>query len=172
MTAADDEDARRAGGPARSRCFVRLIREASDPALIPASAAGWSASWPPASMPGRSASRRVSRPSLDRWIRAWRSGGFDALAPPARQVTPRTPAEVLELAAALKGENPDRTAAQVSTGPAGQRRVVTVGADPAAPLRAAGAGHPARTAARRRRSAGSRRPAPTRCGPATRCTGP
>ena len=30
--------------------------------------------------------------SLDRWIRAWRSGGFDALAPPARQVTLRTPA--------------------------------------------------------------------------------
>ena len=56
----------------------------------------------------------VSRPSLDRWIRAWRSGGFDALAPPARQVTPRTPAEVLELAAALKRENPERTAAQVS----------------------------------------------------------
>ena len=42
----------------------------------------------------------MSRPSLDRWIRAWRSGGFDALAPPARQVTLRTPAEVLELAAA------------------------------------------------------------------------
>ena len=57
---------------------------------------------------------RVSRPSLDRWIRAWRSGGFDALMPPARQVTLRTPAEVLELAAALKRENPARTAAQVA----------------------------------------------------------
>jgi hypothetical protein len=31
-----------------------------------------------------------------------------------RQVTPRTPAEVLELAAALKRENPSRTAAQVA----------------------------------------------------------
>ena len=47
-------------------------------------------------------------------IRAWRSGGFDALAPPARQVTLRTPAEVLELAVALKRENPARTAAQVA----------------------------------------------------------
>ena len=34
--------------------------------------------------------------------------------PPARQVTLRTPAEVLELAAALKRENPARTAAQVA----------------------------------------------------------
>ena len=34
--------------------------------------------------------------------------------PPARQVTPRTPAEVLALAAALKRENPARTAAQVA----------------------------------------------------------
>src|SRR6516162_5421638 len=57
---------------------------------------------------------RVSRASLDRWIRAWRGGGFDALMPPARQVTPRTPAEVLALAAALKRENPARTAAQVA----------------------------------------------------------
>ena len=34
--------------------------------------------------------------------------------PPARQVTARTPAEVLALAAALKRENPARTAAQVA----------------------------------------------------------
>src|SRR6266702_2465762 len=55
----------------------------------------------------------VSRATADRWIRAWRSGGFAALAPPARQVTLRTDAQVLELAAGLKRENPDRTAAQV-----------------------------------------------------------
>jgi putative transposase len=56
---------------------------------------------------------RVSRPTVDRWIRAWRSGGFDALLPPLRQVSPRTRADVLELAAALKREQPRRTAAQV-----------------------------------------------------------
>jgi putative transposase len=55
----------------------------------------------------------VSRATADRWIRAWRSGGFEALAPPARQVTLRTDPEVLELAAGLKRENPERTAAQV-----------------------------------------------------------
>lgn len=56
----------------------------------------------------------VSRASLDRWIRAWRAGGFDALVPSARHTEPRTPAQVLELAAALKREVPGRTAAQVS----------------------------------------------------------
>jgi putative transposase len=57
---------------------------------------------------------RVSRPTIDRWIRAWRAGGFDALVPTPRRVQPRTPAEVLELAAALKREAPGRTAAQVA----------------------------------------------------------
>lgn len=57
---------------------------------------------------------RVSRQSLDRWIAAWRRGGFDALLPTPRQVTARTPAEVLDMAAALKRENPQRTAAQVT----------------------------------------------------------
>lgn len=56
---------------------------------------------------------RVSRQSLDRWIAAWRRGGFEALLPAPRQVTARTPVEVLDMAAALKRENPDRTAAQV-----------------------------------------------------------
>jgi putative transposase len=56
---------------------------------------------------------RVTRWTLDRWIQQWRRGGFDALVPSPRQSAPRTPAEVLELAAALKKENPDRTAAQV-----------------------------------------------------------
>jgi len=55
----------------------------------------------------------VSRGTIDRWIRSWREGGFAALAPPARQVTPRTDAEVLEMAAGLKREVPARTAAQV-----------------------------------------------------------
>jgi putative transposase len=56
---------------------------------------------------------RISRQSLDRWIRDWRTGGFDALVPSPRQGTPRTPAEVLELAVALRLENPSRTAAGI-----------------------------------------------------------
>jgi len=57
---------------------------------------------------------RVSRVTLDRWIRAWRAGGFDALVPSTRNLEPRTPAAMLELAAALKREVPARTAAQVA----------------------------------------------------------
>ncbi len=56
---------------------------------------------------------KLSRWTLDRWIQDWRRGGFDALVPSPRQSQPRTPAEVLELAAALKKENPARTAAQI-----------------------------------------------------------
>ena len=56
---------------------------------------------------------RISRQSIDRWIRDWRAGGFDALVPNPRQCTPRTPAEVLELAVALRRENPQRTAAAI-----------------------------------------------------------
>jgi putative transposase len=57
---------------------------------------------------------RVSRVTIDRWILAWRRGGFDALVPSARAAEPRTTAAVLELAAALKREVPARTAAQVA----------------------------------------------------------
>ncbi|MGH3469159.1 MAG: DDE-type integrase/transposase/recombinase [Thermocrispum sp.] len=55
----------------------------------------------------------VSRASLDRWIRTWRAGGFEALVPAERQVQPRTGADVLDLAAALKRERPARTAAHI-----------------------------------------------------------
>ena len=57
---------------------------------------------------------RVSRVTLDRWVRALRTDGFDALVPSTRNVEPRTPAAILELAAALKREVPARTAAQVA----------------------------------------------------------
>jgi len=57
---------------------------------------------------------RVSRATLDRWVKDWRAGGFDALVPTPRRVTPRTPEAVLGLAVALKRENPGRTAAQVA----------------------------------------------------------
>lgn len=57
---------------------------------------------------------RVARNTLDRWIRAYRAGGFEALAPTPRSCEPKTPAAVLELAEALKREVPRRTAAQVA----------------------------------------------------------
>lgn len=56
---------------------------------------------------------RVGRTTLDDWIRAYRAGGYEALVPRPRTVTPRTPARIIELAIALKRERPDRTAAQI-----------------------------------------------------------
>lgn len=55
-----------------------------------------------------------SRDHIDRWIRRYRRGGFDALAPSPRQLGTRIDTQVLELAVALKRENPHRTAAQVA----------------------------------------------------------
>jgi putative transposase len=56
---------------------------------------------------------RVSRNTLDRWIRDYRRGGFDALAPAPRRVKNKTPQSVLDLAVALRREQPARTAAQI-----------------------------------------------------------
>jgi putative transposase len=91
-----------------------LIREAADPALT---------SRQRGAMVREIAARehedpsgrpvRLTRWTLDRWIKEWRQDGFDALVPSPRQSQPRTPPEVMELAAALKTENPARTAAQV-----------------------------------------------------------
>ncbi|WP_045875782.1 DDE-type integrase/transposase/recombinase [Pseudofrankia sp. DC12] len=115
MSVSDAEMARRAER-ARAVGLFRygLVREAADPGLsarargrlVRQLAAGEHAG--PDGTPVR-----VSRKTLDRWIRAWRVGGFDALVPAPRRVEARTPAEVLALAAALKRENPARTAAQV-----------------------------------------------------------
>ena len=57
---------------------------------------------------------RYSRDTLDRWIRRYRAGGFDELVPSPRKPDARTDPRTLELAAALKRENPGRTAAQVA----------------------------------------------------------
>ena len=56
----------------------------------------------------------VSRASLDRWIRALRAGGVDALSPAEQHRAARTDPEVLELAARLKRERPARTAAHIA----------------------------------------------------------
>ena len=56
---------------------------------------------------------QVSRKTIDRWIRAWHKGGFEALLPSGRKCEPVTAGSVLAMAAALKRENMARTAAQV-----------------------------------------------------------
>jgi putative transposase len=91
-----------------------LIREAADPtltgrqrgALVRALAAK-----PHTDPTGRTV--HITRWTLDRWILNYREGGFDALVPSPRQSQPRTPQEILDLASALKKENPSRSAAQV-----------------------------------------------------------
>jgi putative transposase len=57
---------------------------------------------------------RVARGTIDRWIRAYRRGGFEALAPTSRTGEPVTEKRLLDLAEALKREVPRRTAAQVT----------------------------------------------------------
>ena len=56
---------------------------------------------------------RVSRTTIDRWIRAYRTAGFDGLVPGGRAAQPYTSPQMLELAARLKAEQPERTAAQI-----------------------------------------------------------
>ena len=46
----------------------------------------------------------ISRGTLDRWIHAYRAGGFEALAPTSRTGEPATDKRLLDLAEALKRE--------------------------------------------------------------------
>ena len=110
-----DEDRKRAARAEQVALFrYQLIREAADPALSVRQRGRLVREIAARSHEGPFGEPvAVSRATIDRWIRAWQSGGFAALAPPARQVTLRTDAAVLELAAGLKRENPGRTAAQV-----------------------------------------------------------
>ena len=92
-----------------------LVREAADPGLSHAERGALVRSLAGVEHVTADGRRvRVGRSTLDGWIRAWRAGGFEALVPKARAAAPRTPAEILELAEALKREAPGRTAAQVA----------------------------------------------------------
>jgi putative transposase len=55
----------------------------------------------------------VGRSTLDRWIAAYRTGGFDALIPAERRRQPVSDVELLDLAVKLKRENPARTATHI-----------------------------------------------------------
>jgi putative transposase len=61
--------------------------------------------------------RWYSRGTIDRWLRAWRAGGIDALRPAARSDTGKIRAmpELFAEAAALRLELPGRSAAQISS---------------------------------------------------------
>jgi putative transposase len=116
MTTFDDELAKRAQR-ARDVALFRyaLVRQAADPGLSKRDRGELVRQLASVEHAGPSGTPvRVSRPTLDRWVRAWQVGGFDALVPSPRAVTARVGADALELAAALKRENPRRTAVQVA----------------------------------------------------------
>ena len=116
MTQIDDDTRRRAERARRVGLFrYELIQEVIDPALSTRARGRLVRALAEREHTGPfGAPVRVSRHTIDRWARDWRSGGFEALVPRPARVTPRTPAEVLEVATALKRENPARTAAQVA----------------------------------------------------------
>jgi putative transposase len=116
VTQIDDDTRRRAERARRVGLFrYELIQEVIDPALSTRARGRLVRALAEREHTGPfGAPVRVSRHTIDRWARDWRSGGFEALVPRPARVTPRTPAEVLEVATALKRENPARTAAQVT----------------------------------------------------------
>jgi putative transposase len=112
--AEEEEQARLERARAIGLFRYMLIREAADPALSSRQRGAMVREIAAREHEDPSGRRvRLTRWTLDRWIKEWRHGGFDALVPSPRQSQPRTPPEVMALAAALKKENPARTAAQV-----------------------------------------------------------
>ena len=116
MNAPDGEEAARLER-ARAVGMFRygLIRDAADPGLSPRERGRLVkalAAKEHIDPMGRSV--RYSRDHLDRWIRRWRRGGFDALVPTGRVPYARTDPGVLKLAVSLKQERPGRTVAQIA----------------------------------------------------------
>lgn len=92
-----------------------LIREAADPELTSAERGRLVRRLAGKDHAGPDGTRvRVSRPTLDRWIRAYRVSGYHGLVPEPRRGVPLTPAHVLDVAAVLKRENPARNATHIS----------------------------------------------------------
>jgi putative transposase len=116
VTTADEADQRKRVERARETGLFRysLVQELLEPGLSQAER-GWRARELAGRVHEGPGGRRVtvSYSTLTRWRRRYEEGGFDALVPSPRQPAPRTPAEVLALAEALKREKPGRTAAQV-----------------------------------------------------------
>ena len=116
MTTADEADKKARAGRARETGLFRysLVQELTEPGLSLAER-GWRARGLAGRVHEGPGGRRVtvSYSTLTRWRRRYEEGGSGALVPSPRQPAPRTPAEVLALAEALKREKPGRTAAQV-----------------------------------------------------------
>jgi putative transposase len=116
MTAADREAAaRRQRAQEIALWRWTLVEPAMDPALTARQRGQVVRDLASREHAGPDGKRRVSvsRRTLDRWVVARRDGGFEALVPEPRQCAPRADADVVDLAAGLKMENPQRTAAQV-----------------------------------------------------------
>ena len=140
-----EEDRKRAARAEQVALFrYQLIREAADPALSTRQRGRLVRELAGKAHPGPFGEPvTVSRETIDRWVRAWQAGGgFTSLAPPGPAGHPahrRGGAGAGRRAEA--GETwPHRRAGDAD--PAGQLRLVAVGAHAAAALRAAGADHP------------------------------
>jgi putative transposase len=99
-----------------------LVRQAADEELSPAERGRLVRDLAARDHIGPDGTRvRVGRSTLDRWVRAYRRGGFDTLVPAARARLPLTATEILDLAVRLKREQPKRTAEQIAAINAMQR---------------------------------------------------
>ena len=139
-----EEDRKRAVRAEQVALFrYQLIREAADPALSTRQRGRLARELAARVHPGPFGDQvAVSRATIDRWVRAWRSGGFAALAPPARQVTPAD--RRAGAGAGRRAEAGETRPHRRAGGPraAGELRLVPVGPHLAAALRAAGADDP------------------------------
>jgi putative transposase len=116
VTTAEEADRRKRLERARATALFRysLVQEVISPHLTAAQRGRKARELAAVPHPGPDGGEvRVSVPTINRWKRDYLAAGFEALVPAPRQVTARTPEQVLALAAALKQENPERTAAQV-----------------------------------------------------------
>lgn len=92
-----------------------LIREAADPELSSAERGALVRRLAGRDHAGPNGDRlRVGRSTIDRWIRTYRSGGYQALVPEPRRGVPLTAEHILDAAVVLKREEPRRTATHIA----------------------------------------------------------
>ena len=139
-----EEDRKRAARAEQVALFrYQLIREAADPALSTRQRGRLVRELAARAHPGPFGEPvTVSRETIDRWIRAWRGRRVRRAGPagPAGHPAHRRGRAGAGRRAEAGEPGPHRRAGAAD--PAGQLRLVPVGAHPAAALRAAGADHP------------------------------
>lgn len=116
MTTQHELDERRRLERARRVALFRysLVQEIISPQLTPAQRGLRVRQLAAMTHDGPDGPVRVSLQTVNRWKRDYLAGGFEALVPSPRQAAARSAGDLLTLAAALKRENPERTAAQVA----------------------------------------------------------